>query len=184
MFKQTTLLILFLLSSSLAVADCPDFLDHDLKKLHSNETINLCEAAFEKTLLIINTASYCGYTKQFEGLESLHQKYHGQGLFLIGFTSNDFNQEASTEKEASRVCRLNYGVTFMMIAPSSVKGRTANPVFTELNKKTEEPNWNFNKYLVSYDRNNVTHFPSHITPDSDELTTAIETALSNVRGSH
>ena len=184
MFKQTTLLILFLLSSSLAVADCPDFLDHNLKKLHSDETINLCEAAFGKTLLIINTASYCGYTKQFEGLESVHQKYHDQGLLLIWFASNDFNQEASTEKEASRVCRLNYGVTFMMIAPSSVRGQTANPVFTELNKKTEEPNWNFNKYLVSYDRNNVTHFPSYIAPESDQLITAIETALSNVRGSH
>ncbi len=160
-----------------AVENCPEFLNQNLAKLHSNETVNLCDIAAGKPLLIINTASYCGYTKQFEGLEALHQKYQDKGLFVVGFASDDFSQEADSEQEAAKVCRLNYGVTFTMVAPSSVKGPSANPIFKVLNKQSKEPTWNFNKYLVNADGKVVNHFASDITPDSEQLNNAIEDLL-------
>jgi glutathione peroxidase len=156
---------------------CPDFLDYDLPKLHTNETVNLCDAAKGKTLLIVNTASHCGYTKQFGGLEALHQKYKDKGLFVVGFTSNDFNQEADSEEEANRVCRQNFGVSFTMIAPSYVKGKRANPIFRELNKRTRQPGWNFNKYLVDKNGRVISHFSARVKPESSTLTQAIESVL-------
>ena len=121
--------------SAQAAESCPEFLDYELPKLHSNETVNLCKVANGKPLLIVNTASHCGYTRQFEGLEALHQKYQESGLMVVGFASNDFNQEAKDEAEAERVCRENFGVTFTMIAPSFVTGQKANPVFQEINQQ-------------------------------------------------
>lgn len=180
MFK--TLAALFFATSTTAVyaadeAACPTFLDYDLPKLHSKETINLCKEAAGKPLLIVNTASHCGFTKQFGGLEELHQKYKDQDLYVVGFASNDFNQEAKTEEEAARVCKENFGVTFTMIAPSYVKGYRANPIFKELNKHTREPGWNFNKYLVDRDGKVSAHFSARVKPDSDKLIKAIESIL-------
>ena len=179
MFK--TLAALFLATTtSAAYAEgetCPAFLDYDLPRLHSEETVNLCKEAAGKPLLIINTASHCGFTKQFEGLEELHQKYKDQDLYVVGFASNDFNQEAKSEEEAARVCRQNFGVTFTMIAPSYVKGQRANPIFQELNKRTTEPGWNFNKYLVDRDGKVLEHFSARVKPTSDTLTNAIEAVL-------
>lgn len=160
-----------------AAEACPAFLDHDFKKLRSRESINLCEAAAGKALLVVNTASHCGYTRQFEGLEALHRKYKDRGLFVVGFPSDDFKQEADTEAETAEVCFVNYGVTFTMLSPTSVKGAGANPVFAELSARTEAPSWNFNKYLVSADGKAVRHFASKVTPGSDELTGAIEELL-------
>jgi len=154
-----------------------DFLNYDLPLLHSTDTINLYKEAAGKPLLIINTASHCGFTKQFEGLEALHQQYRDQGLFVVGFASNDFNQEAKSEEEAERVCRQNFGVTFTMIAPSYVKGQLANPIFRELNKRTQEPGWNFNKYLVDSDGKVLAQFSARVKPDSEKLTKAIESVL-------
>lgn len=163
-------------------AACPDFLDYQLPKLHSNETINLCEVAQNKPLLVVNTASHCGYTRQFEGLEALHQKYQQQGLFVIGFASNDFNQEAKDEAETERVCRENFGVTFTMIAPSFVTGQQANPLFQEINRQSEQPGWNFNKYLIDSDGRVVAHFPSKVEPEDAELITAVESLLAKPAG--
>ena len=175
---QALALVALLLGSHLAAAaDCPAFLDHEFKKLHSSQTVNLCAAHAGKPLLIVNTASHCGYTKQFKGLEALHRKYHPRGLVVVGFPSNDFRQEARDEAETADVCYVNYGVTFTMMAPSPVKGGDANPVFQELNRRTEEPGWNFNKYLVSADGQVVQHFDSNVTPDSQQLVQAIETLL-------
>ncbi len=158
-------------------ANCPAFLNYELPKLHSKETVNLCKVAAGKPLLIVNTASHCGYTKQFGGLEAIHQKYKDKGLFVVGFASNDFNQEADTEEEANRVCRQNFGVNFTMIAPSYVKGYRANPIFRKLNKETRQPGWNFNKYLVDSQGNVMEHFSARVKPDSPELITAIENIL-------
>ena len=160
-----------------AAEACPAFLDHDFKKLRSRDSVNLCVAAAGKALLIVNTASHCGYTRQFEGLEALHRKYKDRGLFVVGFPSDDFKQEADTEAETAEVCFVNYGVTFTMLSPTSVKGAGANPVFAELAARTEAPAWNFNKYLVSADGKRVEHFASKVTPGSDELAGAIEKLL-------
>ncbi|MDG2411106.1 MAG: glutathione peroxidase [Halioglobus sp.] len=156
---------------------CPEFLDHDVRKLHSQDTVNLCEVASGKPLLIVNTASHCGYTSQFTGLEELHEAYKDKGLVVVGFASNDFRQEASDESEAAAICYKNYGVTFTMMAPSSVRGEGANPVFTELARQSGAPSWNFNKYLVDANGEVVEHFGSNTKPQSSALVAAIEQAV-------
>lgn len=178
MMRISAFAVLMLLSfSSYAESQCPAFLDYELPKLHAKDTVNLCDVAADKPLLVINTASHCGYTKQFEGLEALHQKYKDQGLMVVGFASNDFNQEAQTEEEANRVCRENFGVTFTMIAPSFVTGQRANPVFQEINQQSNEPGWNFSKYLINSEGKVVAAFPSKVSPESAETTKAIESLL-------
>jgi glutathione peroxidase len=160
-----------------AEAGCPAYLDHDFQKLHSSETINICKVYAGKPLLIVNTASHCGYTPQFTGLESLHKKYQKRCLVVLGFPSDDFNQEAKDQAETAQVCYINYGVTFTMLAPTPVKGAAANPVFKELNRQSREPSWNFNKYLVKPDGKVVASFDSDVTPDSPQLNLAIERML-------
>ena len=160
-----------------ATENCPDYLNFDLPKLHSKETVNLCEVAPNKPLLVVNTASHCGYTRQFEGLEALHQQYKDSGLVVVGFASNDFNQEAQTEEEANRVCRENFGVSFTMIAPSFVTGQRANPIFQEINRQSNAPGWNFSKYVIDPQGNVTAAFPSQVEPDDKQLTEAIESLL-------
>ena len=118
--------------SPLSMANCPAYLDQTLRKLHSQESVNLCKSFAGKPMLIVNTASHCGFTPQFKGLEELHQEYRNKGLVVLGFSSNDFNQEASDEARAAKVCFVNNGVSFTMIAPSHVRGDKANAVFREL----------------------------------------------------
>lgn len=156
---------------------CPEFLDHDMRKLHSSTNANLCEVADERPLLIVNTASHCGFTPQFSGLEALHQEYGERGLVVVGFASNDFRQAAKTEEEAASICYKNYGVSFLMFAPTAVKGDSANPVFAELAEQAGAPRWNFNKYLVDRDGKVVAHFGSATAPDSDKLRRAVEKLL-------
>lgn len=173
--RKPLLMLAALGATAPAWAACPDFLNHDMRKLHSREQVNLCQVQNDRPMLIINTASHCGYTGQFKGLEALHQRY-GDDLAVVGFASNDFRQEARDEAAAAEVCYVNYGVTFTMIAPSSVRGDDANPVFRELARQTQAPDWNFNKYLVDRD-GKVTHFGSNTAPDDKVLTAAIESAL-------
>ena len=160
-----------------AHAACPEFLDHDMRKLHSQDQVNLCEAFGGKPMLIVNTASHCGYTPQFKGLEALYQKYRERGLVVVGFASDDFRQEAKDEAAAADVCYVNYGVTFTMLAPSHVKGSDANPIFQELASQSQAPGWNFNKYLVEPSGRVVQHFGSTTKPDSKVLQAAIESTL-------
>ena len=156
---------------------CPAYLDQDFRKLHSSQTVNLCKSFAGKPLLIVNTASNCGYTPQYKGLEAVHQKYKDRGLVVVGFASNDFNQETADEAKSAEICFLNNGVTFTVMAATHVKGPEANTVFRELNSRTTEPKWNFNKYVVSADGKTVQHFDSKVTPDSPQLTAAIEGVL-------
>lgn len=158
-------------------AACPAWQDQEFRKLHSRDSVNLCEAFAGKPLLVVNTASHCGFTPQFEGLEAVHRKYKDRGLAVVGFASDDFDQEANDEAEAAETCFVNFGVTFTMIAPQHVKGPQANPVFRELARQTTEPKWNFNKYLVSADGKTVRHFDSKVAPDSPEFAAAIESLL-------
>ena len=168
------LLATTLLAANTAFAACPDFLDHDMRKLHSQDSVNLCAVQAGKPMLIVNTASHCGYTKQFGGLEALYQKYREQGLQVVGFASDDFRQEAKDEAEAADICYVNYGVTFTMLAPTHVRGDEANPVFRELNARAGKPSWNFNKYLIDANGEQVQRFGSNTAPDDPELVEAID----------
>ena len=174
---RTLMITSALLSAGQVNAACPDYLDTEMRKLHSKETINFCESYAGQPMLFINTASHCGYTSQFKGLEALYQRYKDQGLVLVGFTSSDFRQAAKDEAKAADICYINYGVTFTMLAPSHIKGDQANPVFAELADQTRAPSWNFNKYLVDRQGKVVQHFGSNTKPDSDKLTAAIEEVL-------
>ena len=170
-------LLLLLGVGAARAGECPAYLNHDFRKLHSEAQVNLCHAFAGKPLLIVNTASHCGYTPQFSGLEALNRKYAPRGLVVVGFPSDDFNQEARDETETAQVCYQNFGVTFTMLAPQKVKGPAANPVFHELARQTREPGWNFTKYLVRPDGTVAAHFNSDVTPDSEQLETAIEQLL-------
>ncbi|WP_372761307.1 glutathione peroxidase [Pseudoalteromonas sp.] len=155
---------------------CDDFTNVSLRKLRTTDTLNLCEFK-NKPLLIVNTASNCGFTEQFKALETVYQQYKQQGLMVIGFPSNDFFQEEDNEQATAKVCFINYGVTFPMLATSAVRGSDVNPIFKHLNAQTSSPNWNFYKYLVSADRQTITRFNSKVAPDSPQLITAIEHSL-------
>ena len=172
-----------LIGGSAWAGNCPAFLDHDFQKLHSTEHVNICKAYAGKPLLIVNTASHCGYTPQFKGLEALHEKYQERGLVVIGFPSDDFNQEAKDESETAEVCYINYGVKFTMLSPLPVKGSAANPVFHELARQSHEPTWNFNKYLVTPDGKVKAYFDSDTTPDSAPMNRSIEQLLGMKSGS-
>lgn len=158
-------------------AGCPAFLDHDLPKLHSRDSVNLCEFAAGKPMLVVNTASFCGFTKQFSGLEVLHQRYAKQGLVVVGFASDDFDQEADSEAEAADICFKNFGVTFTMIAPGPVTGPDATPLFAHINQHSQAPRWNFTKYLLNAQGEVVESFASRVRPESKPVVQAIESVL-------
>lgn len=128
-------------------------------------------------MLIVNTASNCGFTPQFKGLEALHRQYKDAGLVVVGFSSDSFNQEAGTEAKAAEVCYVNYGVTFTMLAPISVKGDDAHPLFRELARQSSGPKWNFNKYVVDSSGKVVRHFNSGTRPNSPLLAENIKGVL-------
>lgn len=174
---RVSMAAVFLVGAGTAAAKCPDYLDHEMRRLHSKEDVNLCEVTAGKPVLIVNTASHCGYTPQFKGLEALHQSYKDRGLVVVGFASDSFRQEAASEEEAADVCFVNYGVSFTMLAPTPVKGASANPVFKSLNAQSGAPRWNFNKYIVNGDGQVVEHFDSGVRPDSARFTAAIEKVL-------
>ena len=188
MYKYALLLAAGLITTNLAAqtteaaptakasSQCDDFTNVTMRKLRSKESINFCEFK-GKPLLIVNTASNCGFTGQFEGLETIHKEYKDQGLVVLGFPSDDFFQEEDDEKDTAKVCFINYGVTFNMLATSAVRGSDVNPIFKHLNEATSSPNWNFYKYLVSADRKTVQRFNSKTKPQSQTLRDAIEAEL-------
>ena len=188
MYKYALLLAAGLITTNLAAqtteatptakasSQCDDFTNVTMRKLRSKESINFCEFK-DKPLLIVNTASNCGFTGQFEGLEAIHKEYKDQCLVVLGFPSDDFFQEEDDEKDTAKVCFINYGVTFNMLATSAVRGSDANPIFKHLNEATSSPNWNFYKYLVSADRKTVQRFNSKTKPQSQTLRDAIEAEL-------
>lgn len=163
--------------SGVSQAQCLDFLQTTKQKLNSEQRVDLCELTQGKTVLIVNTASNCGFTPQFKELEQLHQDYQDQGLVVLGFPSDDFFQEEDSEKDTAKVCYVNYGVTFNMFAPVSVRGKQADPIFKHLTAQSASPKWNFYKYLVSADGKQVKHFTSTTKPSSDDFQQALKAML-------
>jgi glutathione peroxidase len=160
-----------------AAAACPALLQHTFARLQDDKPQPLCQYA-GKVLLVVNTASYCGYTSQYEGLEALHARYAARGLVVMGFPSNDFNQEDADTAKIADLCFNTYGVKFPMFAPGKVSGRDANPLFASLAQATgQPPKWNFHKYVVDRQGRAVAAFPSRVTPGDAALVAAIEKAL-------
>lgn len=157
---------------------CPPLLDHSFTGLQDGKPLPLCQYA-GKVLLVVNTASYCGYTHQYDGLEKLYDRLKGRGLVVLGFPSNDFGQqEPGSDKEIADFCRLTYGVEFPMVSKTVVKGGDANPFYKQLAKVTgSTPKWNFHKYLISRDGSKVVAFGSMTAPDDKELQAKIEEFL-------
>lgn len=150
---------------------CPELLNFKMNKLRSSEQVDFCQAFTGKVVLAVNTASNCGFTPQFKGLEALYQKYKDQGLVVVGFPSNDFFQEFDNPEKTANVCYLNYGVTFPVMTKSSVRGSDANAFFKGLIAATgESPKWNFYKYLISRDGLKVSAFGSITSPEELEST--------------
>ncbi|RZI44544.1 glutathione peroxidase [Herbaspirillum sp. HC18] len=161
-----------------ASASCPAILNQRFNRLQDDAPQNLCQYT-GKVVLVVNTASYCGFTSQYEGLEALYARYQPKGLVVLGFPSNDFgNQEPGDSKQIADFCFNTYGVKFPMFAKSSVSGKGANPLHTELAKITgTTPKWNFYKYLIDRHGNVVGSYSSLITPSDRGLVGDIEKAL-------
>ena len=161
-----------------APAACPALLQQTFPRLQDDKPQSLCQYA-GKVLLVVNTASYCGFTPQYEGLEALHAKYAGRGLVVLGFPSNDFGQqEPEAGKQIADFCFNTYGVRFPMFSKSSVNGKAANPLFVALTQATgAAPGWNFHKYLIDRQGKAVASYNSETTPTSATLVAAVEKAL-------
>jgi glutathione peroxidase len=161
-----------------AVAAAP-VLDHSYRRLASQEVVNLRKTYGGNVLLVVNTASKCGFTPQYDGLEALHAKYGARGFAVLGFPSNDFlGQEPGTEKQIQEFCRLTYGVKFPMFEKVHVKGDEATPLYRQLEAATgEAPGWNFHKYLIDREGRVVASFGSRTTPDDPKLVARIEELL-------
>ena len=164
-------------SSAAGWAACPPLLDVKLPTL-TEDAASLCRYQ-GKVLLVVNTASQCGYTPQYEGLEALHRRYKDKGLVVLGFPSNDFGgQEPGSNKEIAKFCEINYGVSFPMFAKTSVAKGSVNPFYARLAQASKStPRWNFHKYLVDRNGEKVLAYGSTVTPDDPKLVSAIERLL-------
>ena len=170
--------LLYLISLP-AMACESELLDQDFRRLASTEEVNLCEAYEGKVLLIVNTASKCGNTPQYDGLEKLYDQYGDEGLVVLGFPSNDFmGQEPGSEETIEEFCRLTYGVEFPMFEKTSVKKENAHPFYTALaDLAGTYPTWNFHKYLIGRDGELITEFSPRTQPYDPDLIAAVELAL-------
>ncbi len=158
-------------------AACPAAIAHTFPRLQDETPQALCQYA-GKVLLVVNTASYCGYTPQYKGLEALYAKYRDRGLVVLGFPSNDFEQEKGSNKEIAEFCENTYGVKFPMFGASHVKGPQANVLYQQLAQATgQAPKWNFYKYLIARDGRILAVYPSKVTPEDPQLLDAIEKQL-------
>lgn len=177
--KLLKILALMALAGVSAAALAAGLLDVSYRPLAGKEAVNLKKAYAGQVLLIVNTASKCGYTPQYEGLESLHQRYAAQGFAVLGFPTNDFKgQEPGSEKEIQEFCTLTYGVKFPMFEKVVVTGDQATPLYKSLAQATgTAPAWNFHKYLIGRDGRVVANFPSKTAPDDPAVVAAIEREL-------
>lgn len=178
--KKMLIASLLIASFATQANECPDVLKHMKRKLNSQEVVNMCESYAGKAVLFVNTASKCGFTPQFEGLEALYDNYKDDGLVVVGFPSNDFAQEYSDESKTAEVCELTYGVNFPMFEPIKVRGNDADPLYAKLAEETgKQPKWNFNKYLMNKDGTTITHYGSRVKPEDEEFLQDVAAALSS-----
>jgi glutathione peroxidase len=168
---------IFLLGvSNMVNAACAELYNHQFTTLQG-EKLNLCDYQ-DKPILVVNTASKCGFTPQFEALEALYAKYKSDGLLVIGFPSNDFKQEPGDNKQIGDFCKLTYAVKFPMMTKSSVTGVNASPFYKQLTAKTgQAPKWNFYKYVILPGGKEVFAFSSDVQPDSNEVLAKIKPSL-------
>jgi glutathione peroxidase len=170
---------LILMSISLTTANAADLLDQDFRRLAGDEVVNLADAYSGKVILVVNTASKCGNTPQYEGLEALYQEYAEQGLVVLGFPSNDFfGQEPGTEEEIQEFCRLTYSVKFPMFEKVVVKEGSAHPFYQQLATEAGTyPTWNFHKYLIGRNGKLIAEFSPRTQPDDAALLDSIKAAF-------
>lgn len=166
-------------SSAAAETACPALLQQSFLRLQDEKPQSLCQYS-GKVVVVVNTASFCGFTSQYEGLEALYSKYKDQGLVVLGFPSNDFAQETGSNKAIADFCESTFGVKFPMFAKSSVTGKDANPLFKQLATKTGTvPHWNFYKYVIGRDGMAVASFNSMTDPKSGSFVKLIEKQLAS-----
>ena len=160
-----------------SAAACPATLQHTYLRLQDEKPQSLCQYS-GKVVLIVNTASYCGFTGQYKGLEDLYARYKDKGLVVLGFPSNDFSQESGSNQQIADFCENTFGVKFPMFAKSSVKGPEASPLYRQLAQLSgTAPRWNFHKYLLGRNGQLVDSYSSLTAPDSKGLVRAIEQQL-------
>ncbi len=156
-------------------------LDQDFRRLASEDSVNLSDTYAGKVLLVVNTASKCGNTPQYDGLEKLYEQYGDSGLVVLGFPSNDFlGQEPGTEAEIQEFCRLTYKVKFPMFEKVNVKNGDAHPFYDQLAAAAGTyPTWNFHKYLIGRDGSLIAEFSPRTQPYDEDLVAELESALKN-----
>ena len=160
-------------------ASCPVLLQQNVLRLQDEKPQSLCQFA-GKVVVVVNTASFCGFTPQYEGLEALHAKYKDQGLVVLGFPSNDFSQETGSNKQIADFCQNTFGVKFPMFTKTSVAGKDASPLFKQLSAKTgAAPKWNFYKYVIARNGQTVESFDSAVDPKSNAFVKTIERQLAS-----
>lgn len=158
---------------------CTGLLQQTFLRLQDEKPQSLCQYS-GKVVVVVNTASFCSFTPQYQGLEALHARYQDRGLVVLGFPSNDFAQETGSNKEIADFCENTFGVKFPMFTKSSVRGKDANPLFKQLTAKTgTAPRWNFYKYVIARDGMTVRSFDSLTDPSSRQFVQEIEKQLAS-----
>ena len=159
-------------------AKCPAVLQHTVDRLQDEKPQNLCQYAGQ-VVLVVNTASFCGFTPQYKSLEELYARYKDKGLVVLGFPSNDFSQEPGNNQKIADFCENTYGVKFPMFSKTTVRGADASALFKQLTQLTDTaPKWNFYKYLISRDGKQVQSYNSTTDPLEPKFLAEIDRQLS------
>ena len=181
--KRLGMMTLALLLASTPALAGKGLLDQDYRRLAGTQTVNLASEYRGQVLLVVNVASKCGNTPQYEGLEAMYTRYKDRGFAVLGFPSNDFlGQEPGSEKQIQEFCKLTYGVKFPMFEKVHVKGSEATPLYRALAQQTgTEPGWNFHKYLIDRNGRVVANFSPRTQPDDPALVAKLESLLAQPR---
>ncbi|PUE29781.1 glutathione peroxidase [Limnohabitans sp. Jir61] len=160
-----------------SASTCPRVLQHTVARLQDEKPQNLCQYAGQ-VVVVVNTASFCGFTPQYKGLEALYAKYKDQGLVVLGFPSNDFSQEPDSNAKIADFCENTFGVKFPMFVKTTVRGNDALPLFKQLSEQTgTSPKWNFYKYVIGRDGKSVKSFSSMTGPQDKSFVQEVEKQL-------